>query len=282
MRYLIQRLVPLLSLWAPILGCASGGGAYSEPTSAPSAGVYVSSSSSIGSAPQSGGSEAYIPSRGAVKADLVVRPDMAVIDFALRRVQADPQKGLAVLHASVADMERRFREAASGVVSVRMCGVSVTPTGSSSKAAAGEGETVYAVMVDGKVEVGLAPDLDYWARSRLVASLTLVMKVLADQPHKEKEKEKEGGGEGVSASARFEGPKVVVKNPDAYRAKLVAQWVKRARYSAAAALPADAPLYRIECAPPAEIEQNPISLEEVGLSLPTTCRLEAPPTGAAK
>ena len=36
-----------------------------------------------------------------------------------------------------------------------------------------------------------------------------------------------------------------------------------------------APLHLMDCAPPAQIEQRPISLEEIALTLAVTCRVDA-------
>jgi hypothetical protein len=66
-----------------------------------------------------------------------------------------------------------------------------------------------------------------------------------------------------------------VKEPEGHRAQLTEQWLRRARSFAEAAQAASAPLLLVDCAPPGAIEQRPISLLEVGLSLSVACRLDA-------
>jgi hypothetical protein len=252
----MRRQLLLLCLFSAA-GCMPSSTSSGIPSSISGSGY----SASLGSAAFSG-SDLPVPQRGAVKADLVVRPDMIIIEFALREVDADPQKAVAAVQATAADVAARLKQATSGAASMKMCGTSVAPVSSGK---ADDDATEYAVTVDGSIEVRLTPELDYWARSRLLAAIAQVTKGFAEAARAAKERR----------GANFQAPRVAVKDPEAYRAKLSERWVERARAFAAAAQAGAAPLHLLDCAPPGEIEQRPISLEEIGLSLAVSCRLDA-------
>jgi hypothetical protein len=211
----------------------------------------------------SSGSEMSVPHRGAARADLVVRPDAVVIVFALKETQADAEMALGGLAGAAADLEKRLKEATAGAASVKMSGATMREE---HKGKADDGERgEVSVVVDGSIEVGLAPGLDFWARSRLLASIARVTREIGAAFRSSK----------PERAVKFSEASVIVKDPEVYRAKLTEAWVKRARAFADAAQAGPAPLYLVDCAPPARIEQQAISLEEVGLSLAMTCRLNA-------
>jgi len=246
------------------VGCGSAG-AYPEPStsssfSGPSTSGYSGASSSV--------SDLSVPHRGDARGELVVRPDTVAIVFALRDQHADAQQALASLEATVADMERKLKEVTAGAASVRMCGVAIRRAPDHGKSAdTKEGEAT--VVVDGSIDVRLAPELDYWKRGRMLAAIAKVTRAVeaSFKEAKDEEPKRERG-------ARFNEPAVTVKDLEAHRAKLAEQWVRRARAFGDAAQTATAPLHLVDCAVPALIEQRVISLEEVGLSLPMTCRLD--------
>jgi hypothetical protein len=72
----------------------------------------------------------------------------------------------------------------------------------------------------------------------------------------------------------FNTPVLKVRDPEAHRAELIKRWVERTRAFARGAESNGAPLELVDCAPPAGITQRAISVEEVGLSLAVTCRLD--------
>jgi hypothetical protein len=270
----------LLSTPAPVLrglfsaalvvaasGCASTAPSYESQPSISGSGY----SSSVGSS-FSGGDGFSAPQRQQARGELVVRPDAIVIVFAVKETNADAQKAIASLQAFTADIARRFQEATSGASSMKMCGASVQPV---SKGKVKDSEvTEYAVIVDGSIEIALAPEQDYWARSRLLAAITLVTRAITEPPAPPSE----GGAEKEpppAPSVRFDQPQILVKDPEIHRAKLTERWIKRARDLAAAAQDPAAPLHLMDCAPPAPIEQRPISLEEIALTLAVTCRVDA-------
>jgi hypothetical protein len=269
----------LLSTPAPVLrglfsaalvvaasGCAGAAPPYESQPSISGSGY----SSSVGSS-FSGGDGFSAPQRQQARGELVVRPDAIVIVFAVKETNADAQKAIASLQAFTADIARRFQEATSGASSMKMCGASVQPV---SKGKVKDSEvTEYAVIVDGSIEIALAPEQDYWARSRLIAAITLVSRALASPPVPPAvDSEKEPP---PAPAVRFDQPQILVKDPEVHRAKLTERWIKRARDLAAAAQDPAAPLHLMDCAPPAQIEQRPISLEEIALTLAVTCRVDA-------
>jgi hypothetical protein len=253
-------LAALSALAVLNVGCGAGS-AYPEPSSSGS--VFSSPSVSSYAGSSSGVSELSVPHRADGRGELVVRPDAVTIVFALREKHADAQQALASLEGTVADMERRLKEATAGAASVRMCGVAIRRESASKSADDEEGATAV-VVVDGSIEIGLAPELDFWKRGRLLAATAKVTASIKDAAQASK----------TEKEARFNEPVVMVKDLEAHRAKLAERWSKRARTFGDAAQSATAPLHLLDCAVPAHIEQRVISLEEVGLSLPMTCRLD--------
>lgn len=272
-RLLSSLFVPALLL-ASASGCESTGG-YPE-SQPPSASGYSSSvGSSIGSS-SFGGASFSAPQRAAASGDLVVRPDVITIVFAIKAEKGDPEKAITSLERFTAAILERFQEATAGAASMKMCGASVRPTGGTSKS--DDRDAVeYAVVADGSIEVKLAKEQDYWARSRLLAAITRASRDLAAPPKKEGEKK----GEEAAPLVHFNEPQVTVKDVEAYRPKLMERWAKRARELGDAVQAAAAPLYVVDCAPPSPIEQRLISLEEVALVLPVTCRVDALRTPAS-
>ncbi|WP_437283268.1 hypothetical protein WME90_22615 [Sorangium sp. So ce375] len=247
-----------LLLTFPLLaGCA---GASYDAVPSPSLSPSLSSASSSSFSAPSGPA---VPGRAAVHADLVVRPDVIVLGFALRETDADPQRALAAARTSVDDLARRFGEATSGASALRMSGAAFAP------AVVGKSDEEVketSAVVDGVIEVRLAPELDFWARSKLIAAITAVAREVSASA---------GAAKDGRRGATFEAPRAEVKDPEAHRAALADRWLRRARSFAEAAQAAPAPLLLLDCAPPGAIEQRAISLEEVGLSLSVTCRLDA-------
>jgi hypothetical protein len=240
-------------------GCA---GASYDAASAPSMSPY---SSSMGSSSMSAPSAPAVPNRAAVQADLVIRPDVLVLGFALKETDADPQRALAAAHAAANDLAHRLGEATAGAAAIKMCGAAFHPAGTGKS---DEEPAATSAVVDGEIEVRLAPDLDYWARSRLVAAITQLTREVTAAA---------GAAKDGRRGASFEAPSARVKDPEAHRAALTDRWLRRARSFAEAAQAAQAPLLLLDCAPPGAIDQRAISLEEVGLSLSVACRLDALP-----
>lgn len=258
MRSLPFVLSSFVALFA--LGCV---GSPSPEPSYPS--VSTGYSASLGASVTSGPS-APTPSSGRTNpSDFVVRPDALQLAFVLTDSGADPQKILADLKTRAEAITQRLKEAAGAPVTVRMCGASTSAAGSSGKMASDE-VAEYAVRVDGAVDVTLPEAQDYWARSQSIAALvkaTIELHAATKVP------------ENKTLSLGFSAPQPLVKDPDHYRARLLERWTARARELAAAAQSDKAPLAVVDCTPPGDIEQRVISLEEIALSLPVSCKLSA-------
>lgn len=249
-------------LMALVLVTAACGGGYQEP-STPS--LLSSSSYSAPSSPSfSGPSSPSIPHHD-TRGDLIVRPDLVCVSFVLRLDGPDAKASLAMLENAARAVQERFGAATNGQATTTMLGVSISPT-HAGKAKSDE-PPKFVVTVDGSVEVPLAADANYWTRARLLSSLVqtasdpkpLVPPAPEDQPQ---------------LDSAFGAPEVKVKNPEAFRAELVKRWVERTRTFAKAAESEKAPLNLVNCDPPQAISQTPISIEQVGLSLPVQCRID--------
>ncbi|MDI1445384.1 hypothetical protein [Polyangium sp. 6x1] len=257
-------LVPLL-LGLLATACSSS---VSEP-STPS----LLSSASYGSAPSafSAPSGPSIPSRGDARGGLVVRPDLACVPFVLRVELADPKAGLDLLEKATLAVKERFGAATGGAATIAMLGANTTAAPGYAKAKEDEPPPArFVVTVDGAVEVPLAAQAGYWARAKLVAGL-----VEASRKH---EALVPSAGEGApKIETAFGSPEIKVRDPEAYRPELVKDWVERARAFARVAESQAAPLQLVSCEPPSAITQTPISLEQVGLALPVSCRIDVAP-----
>jgi len=237
-----------------VAGCGTG---FSEGAPSSMSGSSGPSSYSQPSSP----SEPGLPGNRQTTGNLVVRPDVLTIPFRLRAQGPDLARSLAALEAKATEIGNRVKGATGGSTTVRTTGFSVAPT-SSGKSKSDD----RAALVDGCVEVPLPAALDYWGRARLVVALSETTRpsLYRASAHDDE----------PEVDASFDAPHAGVKDPEAFRTELIKVWVKRARGLAAAAQTDAAPLSLVDCAPPAEITQDPISLEEVGLSMRFACRLD--------
>jgi len=257
----IRFLTPLLAL------SAAACGSYQEPAS-PSllAGAsYGGSSSSLSSF--SGPSGPSIPSHGDARGTLVVRPDLACVAFVLRVSDvADPKAALGLLQHAVLAVKSRFGAPYGSASTLKMLGATVVPAPDHGKAKS-DAPPRFVVTVDGSIEVPLAADADYWTRANIVSALVQA----SEKPGPLLPAAAEGDPEIVFA---FGSPELKVQDPESFRAELVKRWVERARAFAHVAESEGAPLRLVACEPPNVINQTTISLEQVGLSLPVSCRID--------
>jgi len=202
-----------------------------------------------------------------LEAGLVVRPDALILDARVEKEAPTAAQALALAQITTTELAARLQQATSGAATFTPCGTKVTPVGGRGKVA-GPSEA-FDVTIEGRIEVALAPELDYWKRSALVAALA----ELADRYRADKA--------AADKSVLLHNTRVVVKNPETYRGKLTEIWVQRARAFAAAAQTHEAPLVLLDCAPPGDIAQKERSLEEVALSLSVSCRLGSPKAAPA-
>ena len=205
------------------------------------------------------------------EADLVVRPDALVVDVTLGATDPEPRKALAITQALSADLLAQLQRASGGAAALKMRGTSVVPIGTVKSKQPDDGrpdpDAAFEVKTDGTLEVALAQELDYWKRSELLITVAQTIRTFARanevQPDDEKHERR----------VMFGHSRVIVRDPEAFRAQLIERWVARARAFAAAVQSNEAPLHIPDCVPPGEIVQREHSLEEVGLHLTVTCRL---------
>lgn len=269
MRFPLLASAALSSL---ALGCSEPLPPVVPMTSEPSFPSTSSASYSVQSAPSSPG----VPQHETVTAGIVVRPDLVCFPFALRTTAPSSEKAVAALRAEVDALAKRLGAATGGALKVRMRGFAIAPAGT--KKHGGEAEEL-AATADGAFDLPLAEGLDYWARVKLVASIQGVITretAASYDPTSSKEAAAPAPNAAPVVKASFSPAQPQVKEPEAYRARLVDQWVKRAWIFTDAAQSPAAPLAINDCATPGEIAQRSVSDEEVALSLSITCRIDAP------
>jgi len=230
--------------------------------------LLSSSSYSGGSSSFSGPSAPSIPQRSDNRGEIIVRPDLACVAFVLRIETTDPKAELAELEKATSVIQERFAKATGGASTSKMLGASVTAVSSYSKVKDNdEAPQRFVVTVDGAVETPLAADAGYWARAKLVAALVQASQTSAPllPPPGEGKPELE---------VAFGAPELKLKDPESFRPELIKRWVERARAFAKVAESQAAPLNLVSCEPPAAISQTAISVEQIGLSLPVSCRID--------
>ena len=197
-------------------------------------------------------------------AGMVVRPDALVMEVTLRTTDTDPKKALAAAQVLSADLWEQLQRATSGASTIKMCGTSINPINRVKQL---DPSAIFEVKTEGTIEVTLAQDLDYWKRSELLITVAQTIRAFA------RAREGQPADQQHERQVTFGRSRVIVRDPEAFRAKLTERWVARARAFAAAAQGNEAPLSILDCAPPGEIVQKEQSLEEVGLYLAVSCRL---------
>jgi hypothetical protein len=194
---------------------------------------------------------------GRSSADLVVRPDVIVVNFTLRKLTDDPEAGLSAIQSFVDELKRRYQAASeSAEISTHNLTVQAAPEK--------QNPNLQSVVVSGAIELPLLADWDYWKRAHLLVSLVQVAKAVATQQKDPKK----------TIQAQIAEPTALLKNPEAFRSELTKLWLEQARGFAKAVQSQSAPLEILQCEPPHKVSQQHISLEEVGLSLPFSCRLD--------
>ncbi|ATB29163.1 hypothetical protein [Melittangium boletus] len=197
---------------------------------------------------------AYSAGEPSLPEGMTVRPDVLLVAFTFRHEAESLEQALPGLKRAVDHYVAAATEVSHGGVSVRM----------------GELEwvvrkTAYRdVVVHGVLEVALPESLDFWGRETLVATLARVGEQEASAA--------ERANAGLIAS--FSHPRARLKDPEAHREALTKQWVARARVFIHQVESEQAPLRLVSCEPPGEVKQQPISVNEVSLSLTGLgCRL---------
>ncbi|RJS15794.1 hypothetical protein DRW03_32445 [Corallococcus sp. H22C18031201] len=212
------------------------------------------------------GSEGGAPTTPTVAADKLVRPDLLTLRFSVRQESEVAAQALPALKAVVDKLVRASAEATHAEVAPRMKTFG-TETGSSRKLSSDSDKS--AVAVHGVLEVAMPATMDFWGRSELMARLIQVAKTTAA------ESEKQG------VRLYFSAPEPSLRDADAHRADLLRRWVERTRSFTLSAQSEAAPMGPVECSTPEAVQQRPVSLEEVALTLPVSCRLAVLPAASA-
>jgi hypothetical protein len=197
-----------------------------------------------------------------VRAELVVRPDLLRVSFSVSLEVEGIEQGLLVLLRACEQLQRRSREAVGGEVTLRPRDTRFNKS-APKRLALPEDEDRTFVAVDGNLEVPLPEGLDFWARSTRVGNLVRVCHELQRESHEEKRR----------ARFNFGTVEAFVSQPENHRAELLRRFITRARELATAVGSPEAPLHVVDCSAPGPVEQSPVSLEEVGLTLNVHCRL---------
>jgi hypothetical protein len=244
----------------------SVGASYGSGLTASSASTAVPSSG-YGTSPPS-----TLPNHGSATTNLIARPDLLTLTFALRAVADDADAGVALLEQSAKALEPRFAEvAAKGSMRMRMRGTIVERASKSGKASKTRGDAEpepFAISLQGTFEYALVPAQDYWARSHELARIA-------------------GLAGKVTAASRVEGAPFVasfglaephVRDVETFRPELVQKWSARKRQSARDVKTGEVPLTPETCRLNGDITQHVVSIEEIELTLPIDCRpTVAPP-----
>jgi hypothetical protein len=194
---------------------------------------------------------------GRSSADLVVRPDVIMVNFTLTKTTDDPEAGLNAVQSFVDDLKKRY-QAASENAEIQARNLSVRPTPEK------HNPNLQTVVVAGAIELPLSPDWDYWKRAHLLMSLIQLAKSVATEQKDAKK----------AILAQFEEPTALFKNPESFRGELIKRWIDHVRSFSVPAQSQAAPLELQQCEPPGKVIQQHISLEEVALMLQLNCKLD--------
>ncbi|KFA87412.1 hypothetical protein [Archangium violaceum] len=205
-----------------------------------------------------------------IRAELVVRPDFLRVSFSVSLDTEGIDQALPLLRRACEQLQRRAREATGAEVTLRPRDTRFNRS-APKKLSLPEDEDRTFVAVDGLLVVALPAELDFWARGSRVGALVRVCHEV-ERDSREMKKQPRFGFGSVEA---------FVSQPEAHRAELLRRFVERARELASALGSAEAPLQVVDCAPAGAVEQTPVSLEEVGLSLQVQCRLDVVREGSA-
>jgi hypothetical protein len=199
-----------------------------------------------------------------VRAELVVRPDLLRVSFSVSLEVEGVEQGLPLLQRACEQLQRRSREALGTEVTLRPRDARFNKS-APRKLALPEDDDRTFVAVDGTLEVALPEALDFWARSTRVGTVVRVCHEVQHESREEKRRPR----------FSFGSVEAFVSQPESHRAELLRRFVARVKELAAALGSPEAPLHVVDCGLPGPVEQAPVSLEEVGLTLNVLCRLDA-------
>ncbi len=189
---------------------------------------------------------------------LVLSPDRMQVNFAIVVELADRARALSVSKAQVAALEK-----ARGALEAKVVPCDLRFQGTP--------DDDPKLIVSGRIEVPLSSELDFWARAQKRQALqSMIERLLAAQEKGE-----------LEFRLQFSAVRVLIVEPERYRAQLTERWSKRVRAFAKEVQSEGHPLHLMTCQPPQQSEQRPISFSEVALSLAVSCTLQAPRAGAS-
>jgi hypothetical protein len=207
-----------------------------------------------------------VRSRTIGAAELVVRPDLLSADFAVREVGATSDAALGAAQARVTEIGKQLAQVTGGTAALKIRGVELAKVVRSHQYGG------VSATVDGRLDVPLAKDADFWARSRLLAAVLEATGHLSEAARSADE---------PLRAVRFDDVHPTVQDPGGARAQLIEKWVTEARAFAAAAESKGMPLSIVDCVPPQEVTVARGSLEETTLHLSIVCRIDAAPGNQA-
>lgn len=197
------------------------------------------------------------------RAELVVRPDVVRVSVSVSlELNEGVEHALPQLQRACEQLHRRFQDALGTGVTFRPRNVRFDRAALKRLAMPEDAATHAAV--DGVFEVPLPSELDFWARTARVGTLARLCHGAQSDSRQSKKLPHVGFGT----------PEALVAQPEAHRAELLRRFAARVRELASAVGSPEAPLHVVDCSAPGPVEQSPVSLEEVGLSLPVHCRLD--------
>lgn len=196
-----------------------------------------------------------------VRAEYTVRPDVLRVSLTVSLETEESAKALSVLQRTCEQFQRRVREALGADLTMKP---REARFGRATKGKLSLDEEERTITVESLLEVPLPAELDFWARGARLETLSRLCHEAQRDSHASKKLPR----------LSFSTIEARVLQPEAHRAELLRRFVTRARELAEAAGSPAAPLHVVDCTTPGAVEQTPISLEEVGLSLSISARLD--------
>ncbi|WP_434384412.1 hypothetical protein [Melittangium boletus] len=196
-----------------------------------------------------------------LRAELTIKPDVLRVPLSVALEADEAAPLLASLRQACEQLRRRVQERLGTEVGFRPQDLRFE-RGGHKKLALAESDTHQATL-EGWLEVPLAAEHDFWERATRLGTLTRACQ----------EAEEDSRQSRKLPRFHFGAARALVARPEAHRDELLRRYVARVRETAAALGSAGVPLTVVECQPAGAVEQTTHSLEEVGLSLPLTCRL---------
>ncbi|ATB38725.1 hypothetical protein CYFUS_004160 [Cystobacter fuscus] len=204
----------------------------------------------------------YVPEPLPAHSEFTVRPDVLQVSLTVSLETEELAQALPTLQRACEQFQRRLRDTLGTDVTLVLRGARFSRP-SRNKLALSEDDSTF-VAVDGLLEVPLPAELDFWARGSRLGTLSR----LCHDTERDSQLMKK------SPHFSFTAVEARLLRPEAHRAELLRRFVTRARELAEAAGSPAAPLHLMDCSVPGPVEQSPLSLEEVGLSLAIRSRLD--------